>query len=99
MTPYEVIKESLEKIKIPVMMAFNGAGIEENEAEMQFRVITPMLQEVLKSSQLSLLLSVKEVVEQMAETKFEGYFNGKKIILVKDLQSILEEEIEKVKNI
>lgn len=49
--PHTMQEKTLEdKIQTIVLMALNGAGVEEKEAEMQARVILPMIQEAISEA-------------------------------------------------
>lgn len=44
----------IEKIETLVIMAMNGAGVEQKEAELQARVVAPMIEELFHSFALEL---------------------------------------------
>ena len=98
MTPHEVVKDSLEKFEERFKDSFSGGDM--NEWERAGPII-----EHLKSSHLSLLLSVKEMVESRKEEMFQLWRKTREqvyeIRYMEDeyLQSLLDEEINKVKEL
>ena len=109
MTPHEVIKDSLEKFEERFKDSFSGGDMNEWERA------KPII-EYLKSSQLSLLLSVKEMVDKMVvntpnevallnkelpTTLQTNYYNQAVgyVDAIEDLQSLLDSEINKIKEL
>ena len=106
MTPHEVVKDSLEKFEERFKDSFSGGDM--NEWERAGPII-----EHLKSSHLSLLLSVKEMVEQQKNNPQEisnmlaGSENNKFVAfkfiganeMIDNLQSFLDTEINKIKEL
>jgi len=88
MTPHEVIKDSLEKFEERFKDSFSGGDMNEWERA------KPII-EYLKSSQLSLLLSVKEMAEKRLETALHWEVRNE----LEDLQSLLDTEINKIKEL
>lgn len=111
MTPHEVIKDSLEKFD-EKFCSFNLSGDERCEKCLHKSFdgspvadycgsVDEYIKDYLKSSQLSLLLSVKGMCEQ-----YKNYYNPMgdernkgKHEAMSDLQSLLDEEINKVKEL
>ena len=96
MTPHEVVKDSLEKFEERFKDSFSGGDM--NEWERAGPII-----EHLKSSHLSLLLSIKEMVDKQYDTCI---YNGRQFRIenettrvLDNLQSLLDEEINKVKEL
>ena len=99
MTPHEVIKDSLEKFEERFKDSFSGGDMNEWERA------KPII-EYLKSSQLSLLLSVKEMVDVARKNCIEpsgwddiSNHNRGRIEGIEYIQSLLDSEINKIKEI
>lgn len=110
MKPHEVIKENLEEL--PDLTCINGAmylgavetpcsGRETGECCQNEQTYDEAMRELVKyiiDSQLSLLLSVKEMVKAQIPD-FETRFNMGYIQAIEKIQLLLDEEINKIKEL
>ena len=97
MTPHEVVKDSLEKFE----KEYDFINDEDEYTLDKYDVESFI--EHLKSSHLSLLLSIKEMVDKQYDTCI---YNGRQFRIenettrvLDNLQSLLDEEINKVKEL
>jgi len=96
MKPHEVIKENLEEFEQEFKFISHTKLIAGEHLVSPYGNV--LIKDYLKSSQLSLLLSVKEMVKAQIPD-FETRFNMGYIQAIEKIQLLLDEEINKIKEL